>query len=91
MDMSGLVWSLIVWAALTTGLIILLIYRSLLTNQEDEQLFLDKAQSQMQRQQLNLQRRVKRVTPLIRALGGASAALILAIAGTWLYQIVIAQ
>jgi len=89
--MSGLVWLLIVWGMLTTGLIILLIYRSLLTNQEDEQLFLDKSQSQMERQQLNLQRRVTRVTPLIRAFGGASAALILAIAGTWFYQIVNAQ
>jgi len=41
----GLLWLLIVWGALTVVLIILLIYRSTLTMQEDDQLFLDDSAS----------------------------------------------
>ena len=41
----------IAWAVLTAVLIILLIYRSTLTMQEDEQLFLDDSASQMAAEQ----------------------------------------
>ena len=84
--MSKLVFLLIIWGVLTTILIVLLIYRSTLTMHEDEQLFLDESSSHLAEEQRNLVARVSKLTPLIRAFGGASIALILVIAGMWIYQ-----
>ena len=84
--MSKLVVLLIVWGALTTILVVLLIYRSTLTMHEDEQLFLDDSSSHMAQEQQDLLKRVNKINPLIRVFGGASGALILVIAGIWIYQ-----
>ena len=84
--MSKLVVLLIIWGVLTTILIVLLIYRSTLTMHEDEQLFLDESSSAMAEEQRDLIRRVNKLNPFIKAFGGASGALILVIAGIWLYQ-----
>ena len=40
---QGMEWSLIVWGVVTGILLILLFYRSTLTRQEDDQLFIDKS------------------------------------------------
>ncbi len=77
---------LITWAALTTVLILLLIYRSTLTMHEDDQLFLDDRESQMRTEQGENLRRINRVTPFVQVLGAASGLLILVIAGMWLYN-----
>ena len=84
--MSPLLMLLIVWAVLTVVLILLLIYRSTLTMHEDDQLFLSEGESQMQADQEENLRKINRLTPFVRALGGASAALIILIAGIWLYS-----
>lgn len=84
--MSPLVWLLTVWGILTAILIVLLIYRSTLTMREEEQLFLDEAESHMQQEQMELISRVNKVNPLVRAFGAASGLLILVIAGMWIYQ-----
>ena len=84
--MSLLIWGLIVWGALTSILILVLIYRSTLTRQEDEQLFLDESQSHLQLDQLDIQRQISRINPLVRILSVASGALILVIGGMWVYQ-----
>jgi hypothetical protein len=77
---------MVVWGVLTTILIILLIYRSTLTMREDDQLFLDEAESQMEQEQVELMRRVRKVNPLVRVFGGLSGLLIIVIAGLWIYQ-----
>jgi len=84
--MSKLVVLLILWGILTTILIVLLIYRSTLTMHEDEQLFLDESSSHMAEEQRILVNKVSKLNPLIKAFGGASGALILVIAGIWIYQ-----
>jgi len=84
--MTPLVWLLTVWGILTAILIVLLIYRSTLTMREEEQLFLDEAESHMQQEQMELISRVNKVNPLVRAFGAASGLLILVIAGMWIYQ-----
>jgi len=53
--MSLLAWVLIVWGVLTALLILILIYRSTLTRQEDEQLYLTESQSHLQKEQMALQ------------------------------------
>ena len=77
---------LIVWGALTTILIVLLIYRSTLTMHEDDQLFLDQSESHMEREQAEIIAKVNKVTPVVQLLGAASGLLILVIAGLWIYD-----
>ena len=84
--MTPLVWLLIVWGALTAVLVVLLIYRSTLTMHEDDQLFLDESESHMEREQIELIKKVDRLNPFVRWLGAASGLLILVIAGLAVYQ-----
>jgi Tfp pilus assembly protein PilN len=77
---------LIVWGVLTTILIVLLIYRSTLSMHEDEQLFLDESSSHMAQAQMEVTKKVNRITPLVRVFGATSGLLILVIAGIWVYQ-----
>ena len=69
----GLLWLLIVWGALTAVLIILLIYRSTLTMQEDDQLFLDESASAMAKgtDRAGWPGGTK-ITPLVNILGATS-------------------
>lgn len=84
--MSPLVMLLMAWGALTAVLIILLIYRSTLTMQEDDQLFLDEAESHMEKEQAEILSKVNKITPFIKALGAVSGVMILLIAGIFVYQ-----
>ncbi len=77
---------LIVWAILTTILVILLIYRSTLTMREDDQLFLDDSGSHMEQEQKELLQKVNKLTPIVNVLGATSGLLILVIAGIWVYR-----
>ena len=84
--MSPFVMLLTAWGILTAILIILLIYRSTLTMQEDDQLFLDEAESHMEKEQAELLVKVNRLTPFIKGLSAVSGAMILVIAGIFVYQ-----
>src|SRR5678815_484351 len=84
--MSPLVMLLSAWGVLTAILIILLIYRSTLTMQEDDQLFLDEAESHMEQEQAEILSKVNKITPFIKTLGAVSGVMILVIAGIFVYQ-----
>lgn len=77
---------LITWGAVTTVLIILLIYRSTLTMHEDDQLFLDEAESHMRKEQEDLMVRMNKLSPFVRLFGAASGLLIAVIAGLWVWD-----
>ena len=77
---------LIMWAVPTVVLIFLLIYKSTLTMHEDDQLFLDDAESQMAQEQAELMQRMNRIQPYIRGLGVISGVLIVMIFGIWIYD-----
>jgi hypothetical protein len=77
---------LIVWAVPTVVLIFLLIYKSTLTMHEDDQLFLDDAESQLAQEQAELMQRMDKIQPYIRGLGVASGVLIVMIFGLWIYD-----
>jgi Tfp pilus assembly protein PilN len=77
---------MIVWGVLTAILVILLIYRSVLTMREDDQLFLDQSESHMEKEQQELIAKVQKTNLPVRILGGASGLLILIIAGMWVYE-----
>jgi len=85
--MPTLLWPLgITCGVVLAAFIVLLIYRSTLTMQEDDQLFLDESASQMEKDQIELMAKVNKVTPFIRWLGAVSGLLILVIAGLFVYQ-----
>ncbi len=77
---------LIVWGVFTVGLILLLIYRSTLTMHEEEQLFLDDANSHMQQEQTELLVKVNRLTIPVWVFGAGSGVLLLVLAGMFIYQ-----
>jgi hypothetical protein len=80
------------WVAFgaTAGLLLcLIVYRSMVGIKEDDQLFLDPdnpAESRVQSEQQAILTRVNRLTLYIRVLWFASGAVLLAIAGIWLYR-----
>jgi hypothetical protein len=76
----------IVWGVFTVGLIILLIYRSTLTMHEEEQLYLDDHNSQMQQEQTELLVKVNRLTLPVWVFGAGSGVLLLVLAGMFIYQ-----
>ena len=68
------------------GLIILLIYRSTLTMHEDDQLFLDDANSHMQEEQTELLVKVTRLTIPLRVFAAGSGVFLLLLTGMYIYQ-----
>jgi hypothetical protein len=77
---------LIAWGSFTLVLVILLIYRATLNMQEDDQLFLDEAESHMQREQEELLGKMHKIQPYVRGFGAASGVLGLLIVGLGVYD-----
>ena len=84
--MSPIMTLSIVWAVITTALIIVLIYRSTLSMHEDDQLFLDESTANLRSEQEQLLKKMGKITPIVRILSASSVVLILVIAGMALWQ-----
>jgi hypothetical protein len=76
---------LIAWGVVTGVLLILLFYRSTLTRQEDDQLFIDESSSSRATEQIQLIAKVNKINPLVKLVGATSGLMILAIAGWAVY------
>ncbi len=83
--MSTMMMLSILWAVITAGLVIVLIYRSTLSMHEDDQLFLDESTANIRAEQEALLKRMNQITPLVRILAALSTVLALVIAGMWVY------
>jgi uncharacterized membrane-anchored protein YhcB (DUF1043 family) len=81
----GLEWLLIAWGIVTGIFIILRSYRSTLTRQEDDQLFLNESASSLATEQRQLIAKVNKINPLVKAVGATSGLMILVIAGWAVY------
>jgi multisubunit Na+/H+ antiporter MnhB subunit len=68
------------------GLIVLLIYKSTLTMHEDDQLFLDDANSHMQEEQTELLTKVNKLTIPMRVFSIGSGVFLLAFLALLIYQ-----
>lgn len=68
------------------GLVVLLIYKSTLTMHEDDQLFLDDANSHMQEEQTELLSKVNRLTIPMRVFSIGSGVFLLAFLAMLIYQ-----
>jgi hypothetical protein len=82
--MAWMYMLVIVWGMVTLVLIVLMIYRSTLTIHEDDQLFLSDSESQLKDEQVEIQKKMTRIQPMVRILGAASGMLLIVMAGIWL-------
>jgi hypothetical protein len=76
----------IAWGAVTTVMVILLIYRGTLTMHEDDQLFLDEAESAMQQEQAALLTKIDKLQPYVRASMAGSGALLAILIAIMVYD-----
>jgi len=83
---NALVPLLVSWGIVTALLICMLIYRSMLENREEDQIFLDAAAQSMANDQRVLVSRIEKLSRPITALIVASAVLLVAVAGVWVWQ-----
>ena len=81
-----ILYLLIAWGIITAIFLVLLIWRSLLESHEDDQIFLDAAQSHMAREQQELVAKINTLSRPIMTSGVTAGALLLLIAGMWLYE-----
>ena len=83
----GMEWLLIAWGIVTGIFLILLFYRSTLTRQEDDQLFIDESASvsSAATNQRELVAKVNKISPLIKTVGAISGVMLLVIAGWAVY------
>lgn len=86
-SMGSTMYILVVaWSVVTVLLICMWIYRSTLENREEDQIFLDAAQESMAREQRAIVARIEKLAVPIKSLICISGALLLVIAGMWLWQ-----
>ena len=81
----GMTWLLIAWGIVTGILLLLLFYRSTLTRQEDDQLFIDETASSMATEQRQLITKLNKINPIVKLVGATSGMMILIIAGWAVY------
>ena len=75
-----------IFGLFAVGLVLLLIYKSTLTMHEDDQLFLDEANSHMQGEQTELLTKVNRLTIPVRVFSIGSGVFLLAFLALLIYQ-----
>lgn len=84
--MSLLMVLLIGWSVITGIFILLVIYRSVISMKEEDQLFLSPAEGELQRAQNEIQAKLGKLDPYVKFLGIASGALLLLTGAVWLWQ-----
>jgi hypothetical protein len=67
---------LIAWGAVTAVFVVLLIYRSLISMKEDDQLFLSPGEAGLEAEQREVISRLQRISPYMKGFGIASVGLL---------------
>ena len=81
-----MLYLLIVWGIVTLAFIVLMIWRSLLSSHEDDQIFLEPGEEGKAQEQRELIGRIDRLSPPLMTSGIASGVLLLVIVGLVVYQ-----
>jgi hypothetical protein len=86
--MTGFVpimWS--VWGGLVVILMAIFLYRSTLTRNEEDQIFLDDSFNHMKAEQTAIIARANKVTPILRVAGGLVGAMSLVLIGYYVWDV----
>jgi hypothetical protein len=81
-----ILYLLIVWGIITATFLGLLLWRSILTTHEDDQLCIDSAGEHIAQEQRELFAKITKLSKPIVTSGIAAGVLLLLIAGMWLYE-----
>jgi len=76
----------VVWAVVTLCFFLLIAYRGQITRYEEDQLFLNGGESNEQREQTEIVKKLNRLAPFVRLLGGAATLATVCIAALWIYD-----
>ena len=82
-----LFYLLIAWGAVTVLLVVVCIWRSVLGLREEDQLFLEKGEERMAREQQQLIAKLQKFSKPIWILAVLSGILLLVIAGVWISEV----
>jgi hypothetical protein len=77
---------LTVWAVLTACFFALLLYRGMLTRYEEDQIFLSDEINPHEELQMNVIRKVQKIEPIVRIVGGAAGLVTVCAVGIYVYQ-----
>ncbi len=86
-NLTMLGWMFLVWSIVTGVLTLVLIYRSVVGMKEDDQLFLDPAESRFEDEQHAILAKLQNIRPYAMGLGMASAGLMAAMIGLVAYRV----
>ncbi len=86
-DLSLLGWMFVAWGIVTVSLVLLLIYRSVIGMKEDDQLFLDAAESHFEKEQQKVLAKLQWIGSYAKRLGYVSGGLILGMLGVLIYRV----
>jgi hypothetical protein len=81
-----ILYVIVLWGVVTAVFLSLLLWRSILTTHEDDQLCIDSGAEHLAQEQRELFAKIGRLSRPINASGIAAGALLLLIAGMWLYE-----
>ena len=85
MDTMTLLWT--IWAGFAAAIVALLVYRAQLTRYEDDQLFLsDAVRVDDRERQVTIVRKLNRVQPLVRIVGGAATAMSICMLSSYVWD-----
>jgi hypothetical protein len=74
------------WGVFTAVLVVVVVYRGILSNKEDDQVFIDAAEQHYFEEQQTIIARISRLRGPIVALSVVSSVLFLSTVGVWIYQ-----
>ncbi len=74
------------WGVITAVLVIVVVYRGILSTKEDDQVFIDDAEQHYYEEQRTIIARISRLRGPIVALSLVSTVLFLSTIGVWIYQ-----
>ena len=84
--LSALPTMLIIWAVVTITFLLLLAYRGQITRYEEDQLFLNGGNANEEQAQNEIVRKVNRIAPFVRIVGGAASLVTVSIVGLFMYD-----
>lgn len=90
-NLTLLGWMFLVWSIVTGILVLLLIYRSVVSMKEDDQLFLDPAESRFEDEQHAILAKLQYIKPYLLGLGAASGGLLAAMIGLVAFRVAMAM